>query len=100
MNCMKILHIGSAGAIMIPFVEFVNGNFAPRDHVFMLSPEKGHTMPEGENIINLGKLPPVLRYAPRLWGMYRAEKIILHGLFDSRLIFLLMLHPWLLKKCY
>jgi dTDP-N-acetylfucosamine:lipid II N-acetylfucosaminyltransferase len=31
---------------------------------------------------------------------YRSEKIIIHGLFDSRVIFLLFLQPWLLKKCY
>ena len=97
---MKILHIGSAGAIMIPFVEFVNQNFTPKDHVFMLNPEKGHSMPESENVFNLGKLPPAFRYFPRFWGMYRAEKVILHGLFDPRLVLLLMLQPWLLKKCY
>ena len=97
---MKILHIGSAGAIMISFVRFVNQNFNPKNHVFMLGPEKGHAIPDEENVINLGKLPRVLRYAPRLWGMYCAEKIIFHGLFDPRLIFLLMLQPWLLKKCY
>lgn len=97
---MKILHIGSAGAIMIPFVEFVNQNFTPKEHVFMLNPEKGHSMPESENVFNLGKLPPALRYFPRIWGIYRAEKIILHGIFDGRLLFLLMLQPWLLRKCY
>ena len=100
MNCIKILHIGSAGAIMIPFVNFVNQNFNPQNHVFMLGPEKGHAMPELENVINLGKLPRILRHATKVLGMYRAEKIILHGLFDSRMIFLLMLQPWLLKKCY
>ena len=97
---MKILHIGSAGAIMIPFVEFVNQNFTPKEHVFMLNPEKGHSMPESENVFNLGKLPPAFRYFPRFWGMYRAEKIILHGIFDGRLLFLLMLQPWLLRKCH
>ena len=30
----------------------------------------------------------------------KAEKIILHGLWDSRLIVLLALHPAMLKKCY
>ena len=97
---MKILHIGSAGAIMIPFVEFVKINFNTQEHVFMLSSENGHLMPEAENVINLGKLPRALRYAQWLREIYRAEKVILHGLFDSRLIFLLMLQPWLLQKCY
>lgn len=97
---MKVLHIGSAGTIMIPFVKFVNQNFNPKNHVFMLDPEKGHDIPEEENVISLGRLPRILRHVPRLWGMYRAEKVILHGLFDSRLILLLMLQPWLLKKCY
>ncbi len=30
---------------------------------------------------------------------YNAKKIIIHGLYDSRVIFLLSLQPWLLKKC-
>ena len=32
--------------------------------------------------------------------MQRAEKIILHGLFSSHLLYILTLQPWLLKKCH
>ena len=31
---------------------------------------------------------------------YSADKIILHGLFDPKIIVLLFIQPWLLKKCY
>jgi len=32
--------------------------------------------------------------------LYRADKIVLHGLFFGDLLYLLFLQPWLLKKCY
>jgi hypothetical protein len=32
-------------------------------------------------------------------AMHRAEKIILHGLFNGHLIYMLVLQPWLLRKC-
>lgn len=32
--------------------------------------------------------------------LYRAEKIILHGLWSKRVLQILFLQPWLLKKCY
>lgn len=32
--------------------------------------------------------------------MYKADKIILHGLFDIYLVVILFFNPWLLKKCY
>ncbi|WP_272673681.1 TDP-N-acetylfucosamine:lipid II N-acetylfucosaminyltransferase [Providencia sp. PROV169] len=40
------------------------------------------------------------RYIPLLIKMYRAEKIVLHGLFDIYLVIILAFNPWLLKKCY
>lgn len=39
-------------------------------------------------------------YIPLLFKMYKADKIILHGLFDIYLMAMLALNPWLLKKCY
>lgn len=97
---MKFLHIGSAGAIMIPFVDFVNKNFFPQEHIFLLNPQKNHKMPEANNIYKSTKFPRILIYTSGLWKMYRAKKIFLHGLFDIRLIAILMLQPWLLKKCH
>ena len=32
--------------------------------------------------------------------MYKSDKIIIHGLFNMKLIIALFLQPWLLKKCY
>lgn len=39
-------------------------------------------------------------YIVALLKMHRADKIILHGLFDIKLIFILFFTPWLLKRCY
>lgn len=32
--------------------------------------------------------------------LFRAKRIILHGLFEPRLVLVLALNPWVLKKCY
>lgn len=95
---MKVLHIGSAGIIMIPFVEFINKNFLKQDHLFLLSPEKDHEIPSDSNVLNLAALPRISRQLRKVGAMYQSEQIVLHGLFDTKLIFLLSLQPWLLKK--
>lgn len=84
---------------MIPFVEFVNNRFQPKEHLFMLRPEAGHAMPKVNNVVDLSQYPRWLRYGPQVFlEMYRAEKVIVHGLFDPRLIILLAFQPWLIRK--
>lgn len=98
---MKVLHIGSAGPIMIPFVDFINANFNAEEHIFLLSPVAGHAPPVAKNVRLLahgwGRLLAAMRV---FWAMQRSEKIVLHGLFNPALLALLALQPWTLKRCY
>ena len=83
------------------FVDFVNKNFPKEHHLFVIyggGATKDLQLPQAPNLIHypilLKKLLPIIN------AMRVARKVILHGLFSSHLLYLLMLQPWLLKKCY
>ena len=97
---MKILHLGAAGGIMISFVEFNNKNFTSYDHQFLLDAEEGYTPPRASNVTDLSRYPRWLPLWPQIREMNHADKIILHGLFNLRIIVLLLWQPWILKRCY
>lgn len=86
---------------MLEFVAFTNEHFNSNEHLFMLSPVRGHKIPVLENVrtlkTGLGRLWSAIALSLQ---MYRAEKIILHGLFNFGLLLLLAAQPWLLTKCY
>lgn len=98
-----ILHIAHLDKFIPPFVKFVNDNFEAKRHSFcILGKNKKHPIPKQNNLrISKYTLTGTVRhYARILRDAQRAEKIILHGLFDVRLIILLSMMPWVLKKCY
>lgn len=97
---MKVLHIGGAGAIMNRFVEFINQHFDPQDHVFLMATPSGYEMPGVSNVLNLSQYSKIRSYWQQIAWINKSEKVVLHGLFDPRLIVLLVFLPWVLKKCY
>lgn len=58
---------------------------------------KKYPIPEINNIWHCNAKS---KYFRMLLAMHTADKIIIHGLFDIRLVRILALTPWLLKKCY
>lgn len=97
---MKVLHIGGAGAIMNRFVEFINQHFDPQDHVFLMATPSGYEMPGVSNFLNLSQCSKIKSYWRQISGMHKAEKVVIHGLFDPRIILLLVIFPWVSRKCY
>lgn len=95
-----ILHLfGWDKKFVAPFIDFVGEHFAMADHRFIIYGEvRQEDVPQRQNVIFCQELlkNPLLALAE----MRAARKIILHGLFSSHLLYLLMLQPWLLKKCY
>lgn len=93
-----ILHVATPNKFTVPFFLLVQQRITIKNH----------------KIITLGDLnewPSEIvfpRYGGSLlkwmfnlfWQGLKAEKIILHGIFDPRLIILLFAQPWLLPKCY
>lgn len=99
---MKILHIAECDNILPPFIEFIKENFDFDQHEFLLHSGMGKA-PDYPNVkvyeckIIIERLK---YYIVALFKMHSADKVILHGLYDINLVFILFFTPWLLKKCY
>lgn len=93
------LHICTLGPFIPPFFSFIRKEFSHTSNTFyMFGDLIKYSIKLDKNVIlhKNGKLG-YLKLLPKL---YSADKIIIHGLFDVYLIILLVLNPWLLKKCY
>lgn len=96
----KILHIMGNDKFNAPYINLVNDNFPQAEHLFVFTngmTDKEMPIPKYDNCVEwrskydlLGKL---------LLEINKSEKVIIHGLFDRRIILLLSITPWLLKKC-
>ena len=98
-----ILHVADTAVFIPPFIDLVNENFDPDNHFFWL---------DGGGKEYSGNQYPNVYLAPRAWKarlaaysrlcsrLHAADKIILHGLFNWRIIILLSAFPWILKKCH
>lgn len=99
----KILHIGDCDKFIPPYIEFVKENFDFSKHEFLLTDgmAKKNLIPDSNiRLLKNSKLGKLKHYLLVLIKMNRADKIILHNLFDLKIVFLLFFMPWLLKKCY
>jgi dTDP-N-acetylfucosamine:lipid II N-acetylfucosaminyltransferase len=98
-----ILHIAPQEKFISPFNNFLGYHFEDfeQSHRFwiQISSQKYQLAP-APNVIFEEDLARVPRWARLIWEIHKADKIILHGLFNSRLVRLLALQPWILKKCY
>lgn len=99
----KILHLGKSDKFLLPFIKFLKKNKMFDEHEFLLSAGvSGEEFATDKNIqISATTLLAKLKhYLKAFKKMHQAEKIILHGLFDMRLVQILFLSPWLLQKCH
>lgn len=99
----KILHISECDKFIPPFVKFIKEQFNFDEHEFLLTGGKAEKkLIEGKNIkLSKGTFLADLKHRLQtIVKMHQADKIILHGLFDIRLVQILFFTPWLLKKCH
>jgi dTDP-N-acetylfucosamine:lipid II N-acetylfucosaminyltransferase len=100
----QIVHVCVLDKFIPPFIDFIEKNFddfATR-HIFYISGDSAHySYTPRANIVQAGHGKKAqLLHLFRLWQAIRnAEKIILHGLWNYRVVQLLALQPSLLKKC-
>lgn len=100
MSQTVILHLfGWDKKFFIPFRAFIQAHFADGSHQFIVyGAVKGLDFQDASDTV---AYPSLLKNAFALSkAMYRADKIILHGLFSNHLLYLLTIQPWLLKKCH
>jgi hypothetical protein len=97
----KIIHVGMADKFLPPLINFIQENFSQENNTFYLyGDENIYGFLKDRGVFFLGKKDHNTSYFQLLLEMYNADKIILHGLFSSKLIKILFYNPWLLKKCY
>jgi dTDP-N-acetylfucosamine:lipid II N-acetylfucosaminyltransferase len=92
------LHICFLDKFIPPFISFVKEHFEFDDHVFALTGDKRSFPIAYEH--NVTHFNTNVRLIILIWQMYTSRKIILHGIFDPRIVKILALQPWLLRKCY
>ncbi|MFC5465581.1 TDP-N-acetylfucosamine:lipid II N-acetylfucosaminyltransferase [Lederbergia graminis] len=97
---MKYLHVTNTDKFVLPYIKFINKHFDQNSHKFavIINNREESFNQEVSNIeyfknknkhsiISLSKL------------FYQYDGVYIHGLFNSRVILLLFLQPWLLRKC-
>lgn len=97
----KFLHIGSNENFIVSIIKFIEENFEFEQHQFHLKSGMGAALRRTNvRVYDHVLLEKLKYYFLVIIKMHKAEKIILHGLFDIKLVLILFLFPWLLKKCY
>jgi hypothetical protein len=94
-----IVHLAISDKFMAQYVEFVNTNFDSAEHRFLLTPYAPYPIPAARNVVDLSAYSKVRLVWTWVGAIAKARKVILHGLFDSRLVLVLSLMPWWLHKC-
>lgn len=108
---MPVLHIFNNWLFTAPYVNFINKNYKPEDHRFFIIKSKGKMkIPDQDNVLNFvvenSEKKNKLKYEFKKFNTYlslffyclRAEKIIVHGLFDKSIIKFLFYNQWFLSK--
>lgn len=99
----QILHVMHFDKFIAPFISCVEECVVDFDrHLFFCFGEEAHyPMARRSNTLLPSDFPTSrLAYLELARQMNRAEKIILHGLFNTQVVQLLSVQPWLLKKCF
>lgn len=96
---MENLHIQDFEKFTEPYIKFINDNFNPNEHLFaVIGNQKSKIDSSYKNIHYINRsnsgAVPLIKY------MYKSERIFLHSLLNKKVVLLLFLQPWLLKKCY
>lgn len=98
-----ILHVGTLDKFIPPFVKLVNEQFQEEEHRFWFTGSvKQYPLEQSKSVYVCanGVWNKLLGYARLVRQLHSTRKIMLHGLFNIRLVLLLALCPWVLPKCH
>lgn len=97
----KIIHCMYAEKFIEPFIDFLEKNFDSKEHFFLIKRFKNYEVSDRSNTKFLTEKSSIVKeLIIYFFYLNNARKIIIHGLYNPRLVFALFLQPWLLKKCY
>ena len=98
----KIVHVCHLERFIPPFIRLIDANFGEQQHIFFIKDaENGREMLQSKSHEIIGFDNTIsLNLFKLIYSMQRSEKILLHGLFNFKIILVLFFMPWLLKRCY
>ena len=97
----KIVHCFRNEKFVNSFVDLISIKFGHGSHAFLINNDGPYEISDSENIFFfLWRDNPLLNIKRYLVHLKSAEKIILHGLFDNKLLLILFFNPKLLRKSY
>lgn len=100
----KNLHIANCAKFLPPFIKCINERFNSEYHEFLLTTGLADDEIVGIKNVRLfvcdTAFSKIKYYLTLILKMHRADRIVLHGLFNIYLVQILFFSPWLLKKCY
>ncbi len=101
MSACEILHITPRDKFLAGFIGLLQRHDDLSRHQFYMHGAGAYNVPvEGNIRLASGAKDFLASLFFLIVCMSRARKIILHGLFDIKIVVLLFLQPWLLRKCY
>lgn len=98
-----ILHVGSTSTFIGPLRKLIKSEFPEQEHRFWLIAAKDRHGIEEESDVSIGEndfFRAFKAYSELACRLHSAQKVILHGLSNPRVVLLLALMPWLMPKCY
>lgn len=94
-----ILHIFPDEKFTKPYIKFINNNFDINEHIFFIL-SSGNFINKNEKIEKNVIINEGMKSLPFLVSkMNKCKKIIIHSMFNKRIVFILFSQPWILKKC-
>lgn len=98
---MVTLHVAGLDKFIPPFIKLMRDNFSLDKHIFFVYGGNPQLYPlQSDANCRYVDAHKYIRNIKLLAEMFKANKIILHGLFEMDVIRLLMFNPILLSKCY
>ena len=98
-----ILHVGSTSTFIGPLRKLIKSEFPEQEHRFWLIAAKDRHGIEEESDVSIGEndfFRACKAYSELAYRLHSAQKVILHGLSNPRVVLVLALMPWLMPKCY
>lgn len=96
---MRIVHVMIFEKFIRSYIEFLDEHLNIDEHFFLII-GKDYNKYDLSNLPNTHFVNKVMRVPGLIFKLHGADKIIIHGLWHKGFIKLLLLQPWLIKKCY
>lgn len=104
---MKTVHLLNTDKFVSSYIQFVNFHFRKEEHLFIIIGDTSHSklnFTNDDNVVNIKEIQRGLSGLKSILFLFNTlashRKVIIHSFFIPRIINLLFIQPWALRKCY